>query len=241
MKYFLPCLFCLLLSLQAQAQKRQEDVLSLQNGWVLRGKIIAQNESQVSIETHERQLFVFPIAEVLSISKADYQPPQSTFYKERGFSHYTELGALAARNTSDANVNTSAFSFQLVNGYKFNQYLYMGIGTGIDLYATQSFVPLFASLRGDILRKGTLIPYYFVDAGYGFNATRNDNPDLRFIGGELFAAGLGLKVLFSNQTSFLVSVGYRLQNSATETHLASEKLRQNLNYERLALRAGFSF
>src|SRR5215475_12882171 len=87
------------------------------------------------------------------------------------FSHYTEIGALAATKNRPDNVTTAAFTFQTVNGYKFNQYLFTGIGVAADLYAKQTIVPVFASVRGDFIHTGIFIPFYFVDGGYGFDIT----------------------------------------------------------------------
>jgi hypothetical protein len=214
--------------------QKKEDVLYLKNGWVLRGEKLESAE-HISIQTREGNIFRFTIAEVERMTVENAWAPDS--YKQSGFSHYTEMGALAAQNNSDANVNTSAFSFQTVNGYKWTQYAFTGIGLGVDLYATETFIPLFFSFRGDIRKKGNVIPFYFFDGGYGFNITGNADPQVENNGGRVLAGGIGIKVPFQNNTAFLVSAGYRQQRSST----VSESLRNEANYERLALRAGFSF
>jgi hypothetical protein len=151
----------------------------------------------------------------------------------RRFGHFTEIGALATTQTSPDNVTTAAFSFQMVNGYRFSKRLFTGIGVGADLFATETIIPVFASLRGDILKKGDFIPFYFVDLGYGFNSTRNPSIDYR--GGLAAAAGIGFKVNLVNDKGFLVSFGYRFQE-ASRTMGTMEESR---DYRRLALRAGF--
>lgn len=241
-RLFLLSLLLLLSAAPAQAQRPTEQVLYLKNGWVLRGQLLtAPTADPLRLQTADRNEFVFRQAEIDSLRQRPQPPARSNVaYKARGFGHYTELGALAGRNTSSS-VNTSAFSFQTVNGYKFNQWLYAGLGVGADLYATQSIVPLFASLRGDFTRQGTILPFYFLDAGYGFNITGQDNTlaqPVTYEGGSLWAAGVGIKVLFNNNTGFLVSVAYRTQRT-TLTRPATAP--ENVTFERVAVRAGFAF
>ncbi len=153
----------------------------------------------------------------------------------RRFSHYTEIGALATAKTTPDNVTTAAFSFQTVNGYRLTPQIFTGIGVGADLFATTTIFPLFGSIRVDMVKKGDIVPYYFVDAGYGYNATNSPNRSYR--GGFAFATGAGLKLNLINNKGFLVSFGYRYQQAAViENHI-----RKNADYNRIALRAGFYF
>lgn len=236
-------LLLLLSSVQASAQQATEQVLYLKNGWVLRGRLLsAPTADPVRLQTADRNEFAFRRAEIDSLRERPAPPARNlgVAYKARGFGHFTELGALAGRNTSSS-VNTSAFSFQTVNGYKFNQWLFAGVGVGADLYATQSLLPLFASVRGDFTRRGTLLPFYFLDAGYGFNITGKDNnlaQPVTYEGGSLWAAGAGLKVLFNNNTGFLISLAYRTQRTTLTREIVAP---ERVVFERIAVRAGFAF
>jgi hypothetical protein len=235
MKIFSLTLILIGISIQSFAQSdKKQDVIYLKNGWVLRGELVREND-KLKIITADKNAFVFAQQEVDKIERED--KILAFDYKKKGFSHYTEMGALAANNNSDVNVNTSAFSFQTVNGYKFNQWIFTGVGLGVDLYATETFIPVFGSLRGDFSSKGSVIPYYFIDGGYGINITRNADPTIENAGGVLLASGIGIKVRFQNNTAFLLSAGFRIQNSTLKMGDMSE----NISYERLALRAGFSF
>jgi hypothetical protein len=242
MARFLILSLLVLCAFSSPAQQPAEDVLYLKNGWVLRGRLLsAPGAPTVKLQTADRSVFVFARADVDSL-RQEAMPAAGNVqnYKRRGFAHFTELGALAGRNTSSS-TNTSAFSFQTVNGFKFNQWLYTGLGVGVDLYATQSLLPLFGSVRGDFLSRGTLIPFYFVDAGYGINITGEDDTlvqPITYSGGGLFASGVGLKVLFSNSTSFLISVGYRSQRTTLSRPNTPE---EPVTFQRIAVRAGFAF
>lgn len=217
----------------ATAQRRWEDVVDLKNGGSVRGKILADSISLVKIQGRDGSIWVFTREETLAIRK---EPEfRSILYKEKGFAHFTELGPLAAGKTTIDGVTTAAFSFQMVNGYKFHKLLFTGIGAGIDLYATQTVIPVFGSVRGDLSRSSDIIPYYFLDAGYGFNITQNSTAGEDFKGGLLYAGGLGVKIPFNRSAGFLISVGYRFQ----QTNFRQQGQDRSVEYRRLALRAGF--
>ena len=220
---------------EAFGQENKQVSLHLKNGSVIRGRLL-ESEAVYRLETYDKSVWVFQTEEVDSVLTVKPVNP-NVLYKKKGFVHYTELGPLAMSNRASNGVTTSAFSFQTTNGYKFNQWVYTGVGVGADLYAVQTFVPVVLSLRGDLTSKGSKIPFYFLEGGYGFNATSNDVDSVRFGGGATFSAGLGLKLLFSGNTGFVIGAGYRFQRSSV-TQTGIEKLE---DFNRLTLRAGFSF
>ena len=230
-------IFLCIFTFNTFAQKQNEDVLYLKNGSIYRGKITEKNEQTVKIETYDKNIFAVQLSDIQEIKQEVSLRKLVNLYKERGYVHYTELGPLAGSNRASNGVTTSAFSFQTVNGYKFNQYLFTGIGIGADLYAVQTFVPIVLSVRGDFTNKGNKIPFYFVEGGYSINATSNDVDGIKYQGGNTFAAGLGLKILFNENTGFVIGAGYRFQRSEL-----LEKGKTTIeDFDRLTLRIGFSF
>ena len=224
---------CWLLHHESYAQTTTEDVLYLKNGWILRGKITRDPNDSISILTHDQNRFRFSGADILNTTtgKKQWAPVN---YRDRGFGHYTEIGALAATKNRPDNVTTAAFSFQTVNGYRFKRYLFAGLGVAADLYATQTTIPVFASIRGNMIRNGLFIPYYFIDGGYGFDITSSTTAT-SYSGGLMFAAGIGFKIRFSNVAGFHVNFGYRMQKGAT----IESGLRTDYTNNRIGLRAGF--
>jgi small nuclear ribonucleoprotein (snRNP)-like protein len=220
---------------QALGQNAKQVNMHLKNGAVIRGRLLEVSPAY-RLETYDKSIWVFQKEEVDTLIIQKRVNPNIQ-YKKKGFVHYTELGPLAMSNRASNGVTTSAFSFQTTNGYKFNQWVYTGLGIGADLYAVQTFVPVVLSLRGDFTSKGSKIPFYFLEGGYGFNATSNDVDNVRFGGGATFSAGLGLKLLFNDNTGFVIGAGYRFQRSSV-TQLGLDKLE---DFNRLTLRAGFSF
>ncbi len=201
-------------------------------------------DSLVKIQTRDQNLFVFSRPE---ISRMQQEPAQhggnhNIFYQRRGFGHYTELGSIIAKNSASG----SAFTFQMVNGYKFNPWVFTGLGIGVDSYNNQNLLPLFGSFRGDLVHQGGLIPFYFVDGGYAFNLSGDGNSNgfiTNYRGGGLFAVGLGTKLIISNHAGLLMSVGYRYQRASFEQELfgGSGNSKTEMNYRRVVMRIGFTF
>jgi hypothetical protein len=236
MKKILTLIICII-TFNTFSQKINDDVLYLKNGSIYRGKIIEKNEQTIKLETYEKNIYAVQVSDIQDIKSEESLKKPVILYKEKGFVHYTELGPLAMSNRASNGVTTSAFSFQTVNGYKFNQYLFTGIGIGADLYAIQTFVPIVLSVRGDFTKKGNKIPFYFVEGGYSINATSNDVDGIKYKGGNTFAAGVGLKILFNENTGFVIGAGYRFQRS----ELVEKNKTMIEDFDRLTLRIGFSF
>ena len=239
--YTFPCLcflFILLTVSTSTAFGQPPVTLRLKNGSAIRGTILSKpNDQAVQIQTYDQSIWTFDPADVVSAVTDPHPADPALRYKQRGFVHYTELGPLAGSNRASNGTTTSAFSFQITNGYKFSQWFYAGLGIGADLYAVQTFVPLVLSLRGDFTQYGDKIPYYFLEGGYSLNATSNDVLNLRYRGGATGAAGVGLKILFRNNTGFTVGAGYRYQRSETDRTTGTV----TDDFNRITLRAGFSF
>ena len=225
-------LFCLFFT-GTYAQGKKDNVLYLKDGSVIRGQVLDSSDQKIRILAADGSIWAVSSNELDSVGTAKRYRNYS--YKSSGFAHFTELGPLVAGKTTVDGVTTAAFSFQTVNGYKINQFAMLGFGTGVDLYATQTIVPLFASFRGDFAKSGTVIPYYFIDAGYGANITQDSQAGEEFKGGLLYAAGLGLKIPFNRSAGFLLSLGYRYQ--ATESIRNQAQI--DTKYRRFAIRAGF--
>jgi len=233
--FTLTFLFILYFFTGSFGQKNQYVRIVLKNGSVLKGRLLEQ-QHMVKLEMFDKSIFSFRTEEVEKIENEKYINPNIN-YKQKGFVHYTELGPLAMSNRASNGVTTSAFSFQTTNGYKFNQWFYTGLGIGADLYAVQTFIPVVLSIRGDFIKRGDKLPFYFIEGGHGFNATSNDVDSVRFGGGPTMAAGIGLKILFNNNTGFTISAGYRFQRSSVQ----QQGIEKKEDFNRLTLRAGFSF
>lgn len=213
--------------------KKTEDVLYLKTESIIRGTILSKDDQRIKIQTADGTVWVFQVADIARIAQENKwqgAPPPI-----KHFSHFTELGPLIAGKTTIDGVTTAAFSFQTINGYTFSKLIFTGVGIGADLYATQTIIPLFVSIRGDFSKNTGVIPFYFADAGYGLNITQDSPGNTNFKGGLLYAAGLGVKIPFNRTSGFLISFGYRYQASSYKLN----GVKKDVEYNRLAIRAGF--
>lgn len=83
------------------------------------------------------------------------------------------------------------WNVQGIFGYEFNNYLSIGIGTGLtslELYDNIN-IPLFVNIRGDITKKD-ITPYYSIDCGYSLCL----NTDGYFQEGVIISPELGIRI-----------------------------------------------
>lgn len=228
-------LFLTIIGLQVWSfgQSKKQDVVYLNDSSVLRGKIISQSPNGIRLQMGDGSVWAFPQNRITQITQEPIPPLFQ--YKKRGYAHYTELGPLVAGKTTIDGVTTAAFSFHTINGYRFSRPLFLGLGVGADLYATQTIVPVILSYRGDLSERGAVLPYVFAEGGYGFNLTQNTPTLSGFKGGLTYAAGLGMKIPFNRTTGFLLGIGYHYQF----TEFNNQGAQQEVLYKRLTLRAGF--
>jgi hypothetical protein len=252
--YLIVILLFLAVQLPSLAQKRTEDVVRLKNGSIIRGKILnTQADTVVRVETEGRNVWVFSVADVRNITE---EPIPRAEFSQKGYVFALEMGVLSGRtrqttwgwgwpNTQSVPVNN--FTFQVINGYQFNQYLALGAGLGIDAYNGAAITPLYLRVNGDVLPH-RITPVYLLDAGYGFyssvfNAETTNNQS-RYRGGIMLNPAIGVRVHAGKHSSFLMSLGYRLQKYYVTTPVGGtpgDRTEDTHTLNRLSIRAGFTF
>ncbi|MFC2123879.1 hypothetical protein ACFLU5_03625 [Bacteroidota bacterium] len=226
------------------AQESKTDVIvSLKNGSNFSGYIITDNkDKQFSIFVSDTDSLVIPFNQITSIMYIMKENNGKNKFKERIF-NVSEFGILFGRVNSQASI-TSSMTAQTTFGYGFNQYIKTGIGAGFDQYDGTYTLPVFMSIRGDILNK-KVSPVYFVNAGYA--AAWGDNSDWQswadVEGGKMFDGGLGIRVASIDGYNLLLSLGYKVQKTTyTQTDWQGEVSRiTNRTYKRLRLSLGIGF
>ena len=246
------CLFCIIAAgSQRVIAQQNQDVLYLKNGWILRGKATGTADS-VRITTRDGNTFVYHNNDIRELATDKKYKPRPDSLPYPRFFHIIETGALVTNvveSSFGGNLqNVSGNSFQTVHGLRLNRWVQWGLGIGADLYATQVFMPAFVTWRGDFIKKGRVLPFYFVDLGHSFNLTKNGgNSNLNqnnrtFSPGTMFAIGGGIKIRVGEKSFFLCSMGHHSQKSIIETPVSpTARNREELTYKRLALRVGFCF
>lgn len=149
---------------------------------------------------------------------------------DRGYWCSIELGGGSTTMERMRNVAMAGVAFS--NGYRFNQYMKMGVGIGVLYYPNNSNVrdpkthlamPLFVNARGNILSDEIrrVVPYWSVNVG----ATMPD--------GFFLTPGVGLR-MGEQRSAFLVGINY------TFRHLKAQPERTE-DYSGVMLKLGYEF
>ena len=132
----------------------------------------------------------------------------------------------------------------MVNGYKINNRMYPGIGTGLEFF-DQAFMPMYADFSYYILNR-SLSPY--IRGSFGYTIPLEDPREewgthLDNQGGYMYALGVGTSIRISQNNALSISVIYRFQNlrSIQTQDWTTEKITLDTQYNRIAIRVGFLF
>lgn len=180
------------------------DVLFLNDGSIIKGKIIENTENNIKIETCCGSIFVYQQAEIIKMEqeKGSYLPRE---LKERGYYNYSSMGMLMG---STSNEKQAQFSILSEHNYKINSYVAFGLTTGVELLK-ETTVPMAANMKIFCpLNKQDL--YLGITGGYNFSV---ENPEPGYIssytGGLLFNVEIGTIVPLSQNNAFFIALGYR--------------------------------
>jgi hypothetical protein len=210
MKKLLTLLLLIFLTTILYSQSNYQDVVYLKNGSIIRGIIIKQVPSEsIKIETSDRNIFFYEMDE---IEKATKEPKLGEAVKfnnnskfKRGYIGIVELNYLFGVG----NHGLSRIEANIINGYQFNPYFSLGLGTGLRWYMYESgsaiFIPIFADFRA-IFKDKKISPYLSLGLGYSIDASS------RFSGvGVLLKPSFGVSFKVSDKTKFHTGIGYELQ------------------------------
>lgn len=175
-------LFIALLLVTTLANAQEPDVIYLNNGNIVRGEIIGQNPGvSVKIRTSLGKEYEYKMIEIREIKKGTVIKPtaSSHLYKastelDKGYWTAIELNAGVSLLLDKKNVGIVQFAW--INGYRFNEYLRLGVGIGGRYYVNNDACrdsgipwafPLFLDVRGNIISQQTnrLVPYWSMDVG----------------------------------------------------------------------------
>lgn len=238
--------FAWLFSGQVYGQEGKNlDVVYLKDGSIIRGTITAMEENKkVKIETLCENVWVFPAHEIDSVTvefKA-FDPPLD--FSPSGYAVHGNVAMLVG----DKNTNGPGFSFQIINGYQFENGLYIGGGTGADFYDF-AVVPVFADVRYHFFET-RLTPFVYAQGGYAI-PTEQRNPDDIYTparrGGYRFNAGTGFRRIINNHAAVVFTIGYQHQSLAEKKTEHWWWNQENIEttteyiYKRIELRIGFEF
>lgn len=239
-KTLLLIVVCIVLSIVKLHAQSREDVVYLNNGSILKGRIIENIPGvKTSIEIAGHNLIVIPDTAVKMILLNQKIPS----YEYGSLASPVEMAAMA--NFYGGTKNSGAFTF--ITSYHFPFGLSTGAGLGIEWFDREQ-IPFIADFAYCFM-KGSWSPYIYARTGYAVPLSKNDDGDYSdYFGGVLAGTGAGIRFNFSKRNALIFSLGYRYQKTKTITGAAPwssmypnyEIIRYN-EYSRLTFSFGFLF
>ncbi|MEG1574435.1 MAG: hypothetical protein RR293_02815 [Bacteroidales bacterium] len=211
-KILLSMLFCMAFVPCVMSQ----DVVYLNNGRAIKGEIIQNDNFIVKIRLADGEELQYKKVEVRTVMQnsdvvAPKEPQQSKFNdlsnNNKGWWCSAEaFGGGTLYSNTPSNMGFMEFSF--VNGYRFNEFIKIGVGLGVRGYIGQSnddqrsniskmSFPVYLDVRGNFISQHSRMfsPYWSLDIGYSIN----DN--------FFFAPTLGMRI-GGLRHSFLFGISY---------------------------------
>lgn len=223
--------------LTSSAQHVEKDAVYLNNGSILRGRVIENVAGDhVKIEMVGSNLLVIPEKEINRVVFGEKAPVM----KKEAKSGVEVFPAISFYGGSDFNSG-----FTVTTSCRFPGRLSAGAGIGVEWFNTAS-LPVFAEGKYYFLN-GTLSPFLYAQGGYALALAKNQGDQYTgYHGGPLFGAGVGLRKDFTVHNAFIFSLGYRYQQTRTVYDqyywYSSEYQTERIDkYNRLAFTVGFLF
>lgn len=176
-------------------------------------------------------------------------------YSQRGYEKSIELGT----TIGVGEYSNTAFGISMINGYRFNNYFYGGVGVGIGysnyissidisngitakFRSAAYLIPLYIDLKAN-LTTGQISPFINLNVGYTFDAGQyiKDAP------GFMIEPAFGVDFKIDHKKSFYFLVGFNIQRvqyyftknvGSLQDWDISKKTEM---FKSISLRAGFKF
>lgn len=209
----------------ASAQNQNPDVVILKNGSVVTGTIVNEKPNEeITIRALNGAVYTYPMVEVNRIQRQAATTPAGnpaasvpTDYNanESGFWCAVDLmGGYTFRGDAGGAENAVPVEFDAVGGYRFNEYLKVGLGLGARYYINSNHLryrsmewamPLFVNLRGNFipLQERRVTPFWSMDAGVAFGD------------GFMARPTIGLRFGDFRRSAFTLALGYQGQQMST--------------------------
>jgi opacity protein-like surface antigen len=170
----------------------------------------------------------------ISISISTFAFAQQNFQDSRaGYQGIVEIGHAIGIDYKKKDF----LKVNVINGYKFNPYFSLGLGTGIKYYydAKDAMVPLFMDFRAKFIDK-KVSPYFTLDVGYLVDVTRN--AEIKAVGPSLNPIA-GVRFKISDKSAIYLGIGYELQRVENYQYWIGIFTAENTSY--VGINAGISF
>ena len=191
----------LLATSSLSAQKMQE-VIYLKNGSIIKGTVIEQVPNEfVKIRTRDGSIYVYPIAEVVKITKESSSDRFSRVSDTHGYKAFVDFALTAAGGVYDVRAE-----FVTSHGYRIDPYIYAGMGVGLHYYrGSRVLIPVFVDGRVSFL-DGPISPFINLRTGYSFKVSE------KMEGGFYISPMFGVRFVIGESIALNLAAGYSFQN-----------------------------
>ncbi|MCH2022774.1 MAG: hypothetical protein MK207_09875 [Saprospiraceae bacterium] len=242
-------LICLFTYFNLYAQTNFQDIIYLENGSVIKGYVLEYNPKEnIKIEILGGSILVYKASEVVKILKDEVSLDYQIQKKEKRKMHvpqkgwYNSITGGTLIGTTDFNGPSLGLSVNYVSGYHLHRLI--GIGAGISLNSLTlmqySFVPIYANIRGHLMKTSTSI-FYDLNIGYGIGI--NDMlMNNRAEGGLYLRPSIGIRFPSTRKTHLVMDFGYVIQFAKYEySDWNGNPVIENRTFYRPSLRIGVTF
>ncbi len=141
---------------------------------------------------------------------------------QKGYEKSIEVGT----NIGVGEYSNTSFGASMINGYRFNEYFYLGLGVGfgysnalngVDIdkygytteYRTDAYlIPIYASIKANFT-KSNISPFFRFNIGYTFDA----NQYIKDAPGLMIEPSIGVDFKINNKNTIYTALGFNLQHS----------------------------
>lgn len=143
-------------------------------------------------------------------------------FAQKGYEKTVELGA----GIGVGEYSNTSFGASMINGYRFNEYFYLGLGVGfgysnalngVDIdkygytteYRTDAYlIPIYASIKANFT-KSNISPFFRFNIGYTFDA----NQYIKDAPGLMIEPSIGVDFKINDKNTIYTALGFNLQHS----------------------------
>lgn len=260
------CVVSLFSSIALAQNTNLQDVIYLQNGSIIRGTIVEQIPGKsLKIETRDGNIFVYQMDEISKMTREQSQfggsNRTSRFQaKSKGYAGFVEAGfGFGVRELSpDLSAeyrSPDRFEIDIINGYQFNPYCFLGVGIGFNTTTNAKknviSIPVFVQGRFNLLDKH-ISPFLALNIGYNIDTRRREvhqqyyyTTTITYPGGIMVEPTIGVTCRLSNKTAFTFGISYSFMQlnvkGTIESSGESETEVGRIHPKAVRLKTGFTF
>jgi hypothetical protein len=237
----------LTISVSCFGQKTNKQTITLNDGSLLIGVIVADSADMLTLKLDSPQTIKLSKQQIKSF---ELRPQQMQYYsRTKGYYIHFTSSVLAGKNDWRDVYN---LSIQLSNGYQLSNGVRLGIGTGIETLEVP-LIPLYADLNYHVINS-RISPYLYLRSGYSFALMPNEetyyggyfyNPIYDSKGGVNFNIGAGVALYTWEKAAINFAIGYRYQEVTVyrrnDIWGGPSTLEQQTFFNRIELQVGFLF